>query len=103
MIHSVSMTSEYAKNSDLLRESYSYELPIELIAKRPVAQRDQSRLLVYRVSTDEVIHTNFHQISNFIPSNSTIVFNDSKVFPCRLLGHKSTGGKVEVFFLSLIN
>jgi S-adenosylmethionine:tRNA ribosyltransferase-isomerase len=90
------------KNLDLLLDSYDYELNKSFIADRPVAGRHHSKLLVYNVQTNEVVHTNFLELDKYLPENSTLVMNQTKVFPCRLLGQKETGGKVEVFFLSLI-
>jgi S-adenosylmethionine:tRNA ribosyltransferase-isomerase len=87
---------------DLLLTSYDYDLPANLIADRPAAGRSGSRLLVYNVKTDEVIHSKFDDIHKFLPHNSVLVLNQSKVFPCRLLGQKLSGGKVEVFLLSAI-
>lgn len=89
------------KNEDLLTESYDYDLPNELIASRPMKERAESRLLVYNVETEEVVHARFKDLPEFLNSNSTLVLNQSKVFPCRLVGKKPTGGKVEVFLLSL--
>ena len=89
------------KNEDLLTESYDYDLPNELIASRPMKQRAESRLMVYKVETEEVIHAKFKDLPDFLDSDSLLVLNQSKVFPCRLVGKKPTGGKVEVFLLSL--
>lgn len=89
------------KNKDLLTQSYDYELPAELIADRPMVQRSESKLLVYHVKSGEIIHTKFKDLPNFLDSNSLLVLNQSKVFPCRLVGKKPTGGKVELFLLSL--
>jgi S-adenosylmethionine:tRNA ribosyltransferase-isomerase len=87
--------------NDYQLSSYDYELPPELIAERPVPDRHSSRLLVYDEATDTVTHATFRDLPQFLPENSTIVFNRSKVFPCRLLGKKSTGGEAEVFLLTL--
>jgi S-adenosylmethionine:tRNA ribosyltransferase-isomerase len=89
--------------TDLLLQNYDFELPPELIASRPVADRHSSRLLVYDEAKDEVIHTHFHKIGDFLPASSTLVFNRSRVFPCRLIGKKPSGGEAEVFVLSLIS
>lgn len=88
--------------TDYLLSSYDYELPLELIATRPVADRHSSKLLVYDQATDTITHSSFEFIDQFLPKNSTIVFNRSKVFPCRLIGHKPSGGEAEVFILSLV-
>lgn len=87
---------------DLLLSSYHYDLPSELIAQRPVdaVLRHQSRLMVYDQKTDTVTHDYFYNLPKYLPENSLLVFNQSKVFPSRLLGQKQSGGKVEVFFLS---
>lgn len=86
---------------DNLLESYNYNLPAELIASRPASSRDKSRLLVYNQRSGNVSHDTFSNISQYLPSNSCLVFNESKVFPCRLRAKKETGGNVEVFILSL--
>ena len=88
--------------TDLHLNSYDFYLPPELIADRPVADRHSSRLLVYDEAQDQVIHSTYQNIGEFLPPHSTLVFNRSKVFPCRLLGHKSSGGEAEVFILSLV-
>ncbi len=90
------------KNLDLLAESYDYELDSKFIASRPVEGRHNSKLLVYKAATNEVIHTNFSCLPDYLGPEDLLVLNQSKVFPCRLLGEKSTGGKVEVFLLSLV-
>lgn len=88
-------------DKDLLLSSYDFKLPKERIADRPVQGRHHSKLLVYNVSTDEVIHTTFLELPNFLPEDSTLVMNSTKVFPCRLVGKRPTGGKAEIFLLSL--
>lgn len=85
---------------DLLTSSYHYELPQELIAQRPLKERSRSRLLVYLQNEDRIVHTTFDQIAQFLPEQSILAINQSKVFPCRLLAKKSTGGKAEIFVLS---
>lgn len=89
-------------NLDLLLSSYHFDLPEQLIAQRPVdsVNRDQSKLLVYKVKEDKIIHDHFYNLSNYLPESSLIVFNRSKVFASRLIGQKISGGKVEVFFLA---
>lgn len=87
--------------NDYQLSSYDYHLPEELIASRPVPDRHSSRLLVYDEEKDQVFHTTFRDLSRFLPEKSTLVFNRSRVFPCRLLGKKSTGGEAEVFLLTV--
>ncbi len=81
--------------------SYAYDLPESLIAKRPIQYRHYSRLLVYHAQADTLQHSVFYKLPEFLSAQSTLVFNNSKVFPCRLQARKKTGGAMEVFFLAL--
>ncbi len=75
-----------------------YDLPSELIAQAPLATRDASRLLVVDVSSGQIEHHRFAKLPELLPP-SLFVFNDTRVFPARLHGHKSTGGKIELLLL----
>ena len=76
---------------------FSYKLPDEKIALFPLKERDQSKLLVYKNGIiEEAIVEN---ITDFIPQNSILVFNNSKVINARIRFQKSTGSKIEVFCL----
>ena len=88
------------ENLDLKLSSYNYELPENLIASRPMAQRDCSRLMVYRISDNSICHTLFSELPSFLPEDSLLLLNQTKVFSCRLFGKKPSGGKVELFLLS---
>jgi S-adenosylmethionine:tRNA ribosyltransferase-isomerase len=85
---------------ELQLSSYDYPLPAGLIAKRPVAVRDESRLLVYDRKTEMVTHTKFSDLPTFLPRKSLLVLNRSRVFPCRLIGQKSSGARYELLLLS---
>ncbi len=76
---------------------YTYSLPDERIARYPLAERDTSRLLVYKDSkiTDDI----FRNIAAHIPEKSLLVFNNTKVVEARLLFQKPTGGVIEIFCL----
>ena len=76
-----------------------YDLPEELIAQTPLAQRDTSRLLVLNKETGEVKHQHFYDIIDYLHPGDCLVMNDSRVLPARLLGHRPTGGAVEVLLL----
>jgi S-adenosylmethionine:tRNA ribosyltransferase-isomerase len=89
--------------SDFDLKSYDFKLPPELIADRPVPDRHSSRLLVYDENTDKITHSRFSEITSFVPGDSTFIFNRSRVFPCRLLGNRPSGGEAEVFILSLLH
>jgi len=75
-----------------------YDLPDELIAQEPLARRDASRLLLLDVATNEVEDRLFNELPGLVPP-SLFVFNDTRVFPARLLGNKVTGGRVEILLL----
>lgn len=79
---------------------YHYDLPEDRIAKFPLANRDSSKLLIFKDgSINEKI---FSQIVSEIPSNSTLVFNNTKVIPARILFQKDTGAQIEIFLLQPI-
>lgn len=76
---------------------YTYHLPPEKIALYPLAERDASRLLIYREGTmGEDIYRN---IARHLPQESLLVFNNTKVVEARLLFQKPTGGQIEIFCL----
>ncbi len=75
-----------------------YRLPSELIAQEPLAKRDASRLLLLDVRAHEVEDRLFAELPGLLPP-SLFIFNDTRVFPARLLGSKATGGKVELLLL----
>ena len=76
-----------------------YDLPEELIAQTPLQQRDSSRLLVLGRESGEVSHRHFYDILDYLHPGDCLVLNDSRVLPARLLGHRPTGGAVEVLLL----
>ncbi len=76
-----------------------YHLPEELIALTPLMQRDSSRLLVLNRENGEVRHQHFYDMIQYIQPGDCLVLNDSRVLPARLLGHRPTGGMVELLLL----
>ena len=76
-----------------------YDLPEELIAQTPLQQRDASRLLALDVQTGKTQHRHFYDIIDYLQPGDCLVMNDSRVLPARLLGHRPTGGAVEVLLL----
>ena len=76
-----------------------YELPEELIAQTPLQQRDASRLMVLNRQSGEVVHRHFYDVIEYLQPGDCLVMNDSRVLPARLLGHRPTGGAVEVLLL----
>ena len=82
---------------DLLIADFSYELPDEKIAKYPLQERDASKLLLY--NNGEISETIFGNIADHLPTNSLLVFNNSKVIQSRLSFTKPSGGVIEIFIL----
>ena len=78
---------------------FYYDLPEELIAQTPLEQRDSSRLLVLDRESGQVTHRHFYDILEYLKPGDCLVMNDSRVLPARLLGHRPTGGAVEVLLL----
>lgn len=78
--------------------SYDYNLPEELIATYPANPADSAKLLVYDRASKTITHTTFKYLLNYIPQNTEIFFNDTKVIKARIFGHKETGGKIELLF-----
>lgn len=77
---------------------YTYELPEDRIALHPLTERDQSKLLVYREG--KITHSIFSNLSEFLPDNSILFFNNTKVIPARLFFKKDTGATIEIFLLN---
>lgn len=85
----------------MLLSDFDYFLPEELIAQHPCMPRDHSRLLVLNKKTGATSHKRFYDLPDYLKAGDTLVFNDTKVIPARLIGSKAeTGGKVEVFLLN---
>jgi S-adenosylmethionine:tRNA ribosyltransferase-isomerase len=79
-------------------KEYTYDLPVERIAKFPLPHRDQSKLLVY--NRGQISHETFADVVQFLPVGSTLIFNDTKVIPARLLFQKKSGAQIEIFLLT---
>ena len=77
-------------------KDYDFNLPDELIAQTPVTPRDSAKLLVYDRKKDKITHTLFNKILDFIPNDTQIILNDTKVIKARIYGKKASGGKVEL-------
>ena len=85
----------------MLRSSYYYDLPQQLIAQTPAEKRDMSRLLVLDRKTGEVTHRHFHDITDYLRAGDCLVINDTKVIPSRLFAkNPDHAGEVEVVLLS---
>ncbi len=84
----------------ILIDEYNYPLPDERIAKYPLPQRDHSKLLVYR--DGKVSEDKFYNVGHYIPEHSLLIYNNTRVIQARLVFHKSSGARVEVFCLEPI-
>lgn len=78
------------------KQDFYFDLPTELIAQYPLANRSDSRLLTYNRQSGEYGHYQFKEIADFLNPGDLLVMNNSKVIPARLYGYKATGGKVEL-------
>ena len=87
------------EETSLKTHDFWYDLPEELIAQTPLEQRDSSRLCVLDRYTGKVTHKHFCDILDYLRPGDCLVMNDSRVLPARLLGHRPTGGAVEVLLL----
>lgn len=83
----------------MLLNEFDYELPEELIAQRPIEPRNASRLMVLNPATQEILHERFCNLQKFLAAGDTLIFNDTRVIPARLIGRKASGGHVEIFLL----
>ncbi|MGI6573124.1 MAG: S-adenosylmethionine:tRNA ribosyltransferase-isomerase [Fermentimonas sp.] len=89
------------KKADIQRlriDRYDYPLPEERIAKYPLPDRDRSKLLIYNVG--RITSVPFRSLPEQLPPDSLLLFNDTRVIHARLIFHKATGARVEVFCLS---
>lgn len=75
---------------------FNYDLPSELIARFPLAKRSDSRLLCLDGKTGVIAHRQFGDLISLLSKRDLLVFNNTKVIAARLLGHKESGGRVEV-------
>ena len=85
------------KTQEIRMEAFDYPLPDERIAKFPLQKRDESKLLLYR--NGEIGETVFKHITEYLPKDSLMVFNNTRVIQARLLFQKPTGARIEVFCL----
>ena len=78
------------------KSDFHYELPTELIAQTPLAQRSASRLLVVDAPSGQFLDRQFVDLREYLRGGDLLVFNDTRVLPARLYGRKQTGGAVEI-------
>lgn len=83
---------------NLTIDQFHYHLPDDRIARFPLTQRDQSKLLVYKQG--QIYHRHFYELTDYLPQHSFLVFNNTKVIPARMFFVRSTGAVIELFLLS---
>lgn len=81
------------------KSDFWFDLPEELIAQTPLEKRDTSKLLHLDKNSGEVSHHHFSDIKSFLRKGDCLILNDSRVLPARLIGHRPTGGQIEVLLL----
>jgi S-adenosylmethionine:tRNA ribosyltransferase-isomerase len=79
------------------RQDFAYELPAELIAQSPLAERAASRMLVLDAATRACVDAQVRDLPQLLRPGDLLVLNDTRVLPARLFGHKPSGGRVEIF------
>ncbi len=88
----------------MLLSEFDYDLPEELIAQIPVEPRNASRLMVLDPESGQIEDHHFYELAQFLNPGNALIFNDTRVMPARLIGHREkTGGRVEVFLLRRID
>lgn len=89
---------------ELLKSTYFYDLPTDLIAQVPIEPRDQSRLLAFNRESGQVQHKHFYDILDFLNAGDVLVVNNTRVLPARLFGFKAqTGAKIEILLQKRID
>lgn len=78
-------------------EDFIYDMPDEKIAKYPLEQRDQSKLMIYK--NGEIAHKSFTDLPENLPAQTLLIFNDTKVIPARAYFKKETGAVIEILLL----
>ena len=84
-------------NKEIKISDYNYPLPDERIAKFPLESRNLSKLLIYKESA--ISEDKFSNLESILPANSMLVFNNTKVIHARIIMHKPSGARIEVFCL----
>jgi len=85
------------------RSDFHYQLPAELIAQAPLDERTASRLLVLPAGDAPLADQHMRDLPRWLRAGDLLVFNDTKVIPARLFGHKDTGGRVEILIERLLD
>lgn len=87
----------------MLLTDFDYELPEELIAQTPIEPRNASRLMVLGRVNETIKHSHFYDLQKYLKAGDVLILNDTRVIPARLIGHRESGGQVEIFLLRRID
>ncbi len=85
------------------RSDFHYDLPTELIAQAPLPERSASRLLVVPPAPAAMVDSGIRDLPGLLQPGDLLVFNDTRVIPARLYGHKASGGRVEILIERLLS
>lgn len=80
-------------------KSYDYQLPPGLVAQLPASPRDASKLFIYNTKKDTIQIDTFRNVDKYLPKNSFLVLNETRVIPSRIVLYKENGGRVKTLFL----
>ena len=84
-------------------KDFSFDLPESLIADHPAEARTGSRLLSLDVATGKLAHGRFSDLLDYLNAGDLLVFNDTRVIPARMFGHKHSGGRIEILLERVLN
>ena len=87
----------------MLASDFDYYLPENLIAQKPVEPRNSSRLMALFPKEGKIEDSYFYDLKKYLNPGDSLIFNDTRVIPARLMGNRKTGGRVEVFLLRRID
>ncbi|MFH1753265.1 MAG: tRNA preQ1(34) S-adenosylmethionine ribosyltransferase-isomerase QueA, partial [Candidatus Omnitrophota bacterium] len=82
--------------------NFDYDLPKGLIAQHPLEERDLSKMMVLERRKRRMHHKRFRDLASYLKEGDTVVLNDSRVIPARIICKKETGGKAEIFLLKKV-
>lgn len=95
--------TEHTLETNMRRTDFTFDLPEELIAQHPVAERTASRLLILDGESGKIEDKRFTDLINILKTGDVLVFNNTQVIPARLHGIKASGGKVEVLIERIVD
>ena len=92
-----------SKRNRMNKSDFYYQLPKELIAQEPLSERTGSRLMHVGADSGTINHLQFLDLIELVNERDILIFNDTRVIPARILGHKKSGGKVELLIERILS